>query len=284
MYEASPVTSQSTQAQSRYVEANGQRLHYRRWSADGPPLIFLHGVTSSATSWDEIAPEFAADFSVMAFDLRGHGLSSKPTEGYSWADHYAADIADFLRSHVNEPAVLVGHSLGAVVTAPVAAGVPDRVRCIVLEDPPAFAPSEDHARTLDRFRPVLALKRMAYEVRLARLVDAMNGDQRAAQRRADSLEAMAEQVLVELLAGDNAYRPDDWFPRVSCPSLVILGNTEKGAVVRGEDRPRLTSLLRDSRLVEWDDVGHGIHTEQPQRFVAEVRAFLDSLGTGTALS
>ncbi|MCH7646943.1 MAG: alpha/beta hydrolase, partial [Nitrospinae bacterium] len=135
-----------------------------------------------------------------------------------------------------------------------------------------------------RFEPVLALKRMRYEERLARLVDALNGDRRAAQRRADSLETMAEQVLVELLAGDNAYRPDDWFPRVSCRSLVILGNTDKGAVVRGEDRPRLTSLLRDTRLVEWEDVGHGIHAEQPQRFVAEVRAFLDSLGTGTALS
>ncbi len=134
------MTSHSTQAQSRYVEANGQRLHYRRWSADGPPLIFLHGVTSSATSWDEIAPEFAADYGVMAFDLRGHGLSSKPAEGYSWADHYAADIVDFLRSHVNEPAVLVGHSLGAVVTAPVAAEVPDRVRCIVMEDPPHSRP------------------------------------------------------------------------------------------------------------------------------------------------
>ena len=141
------MTSHYTQAQSRYVEVNGQRLHYRLWSTDGPPLILLHGVTSSATSWDEIAPEFAADYCVMAFDLRGHGLSSKPAEGYSWADHYAADIVDFLRSHVNEPAVLVGHSLGAVVTAPVAATVPDRVRCVVMEDPPAFAPSEDHART-----------------------------------------------------------------------------------------------------------------------------------------
>ncbi len=278
------MTSHYTQAQSRYVEVNGQRLHYRLWSTDGPPLILLHGVTSSATSWDEIAPEFAADYCVMAFDLRGHGLSSKPAAGYSWADHYAADIVDFLRSHVNEPAVLVGHSLGAVVTAPVAAGVPERVRCVVMEDPPAFAPSEDHARTQDRFKPVLALKHMRYEERLARLVDALDGDRQAAQRRAENLETMAEQVLVELLAGDNAYRPDDWFPRVACPSLVSLGNTDKGAVVRGEDRARLTTLLRDSRLVEWQDVGHGIHAEQPQRFVAEVRAFLDSLGTGTALS
>ena len=156
------MTSHSTQAESRYVEANGQRLHYRQWPADEPPLIFLHGVTSSATSWEKIAPEFAADYSVMAFDLRGHGLSSKPASGYSVAGHYAADIIDFLRSHVAEPATLIGHSLGAVVTAPVAATVPDKVRYIVMEDPPAFVPSEDPFGTRERFEPVLDLKRMPY--------------------------------------------------------------------------------------------------------------------------
>ena len=75
----------------------------------------------------------------MAFDFRGHGLSSKPDSGYTWANHYGADIVAFVNEHVNEPAILIGHSLGAMVTVPVAVNAPDKVRAVVLEDPPAFA-------------------------------------------------------------------------------------------------------------------------------------------------
>ncbi len=67
---------------------------------NGPPLIFLHGVTSSWRAWAAIAPGFASQCRVMAFDLRGHGLSSKPDRGYTWAEDYGADIVDFINNHM----------------------------------------------------------------------------------------------------------------------------------------------------------------------------------------
>ena len=129
-----------TRVQSSYVDVNGQRLHYKQWSDSGPPLIFLHGVTGSCSAWDDIAPQFAAEYRVMAFDFRGHGLSSKPDRGYTWAGHYAPDLVEFVDTHIDEPAVVIGSSLGAVVSAPIAAGAPGKVRGIVMSDPPAFAP------------------------------------------------------------------------------------------------------------------------------------------------
>ena len=115
------------EVQSRYVEANGQTLHYTQWSESGPPLIFLHGVTSSSTSWDLIAPHFTAQYRVMIFDLRGHGRSSKPRRGYTWVDHYGADLVDVINHHLGEQVIVVGHSLGAVVSVPIAVGAPDKV-------------------------------------------------------------------------------------------------------------------------------------------------------------
>ena len=271
------MTTSDTSAQSRNVEVNGQTLHYKQWPESGPPLIFLHGVTSSLNSWDLIAPAFASEYSVMAFDLRGHGQSSKPERGYAWADHYAADIVAFVKEHISEPVILVGHSLGAMVAPPVAVGASGKVRAIVMEDPPAFAPSENRDHTSNRFRPVLAVKRLPPEMRVETLRETKGISREAAMLRANNLEAMAEQVLTELIEGGNAYRPDDWFPGVSCQSLVSLGNPERGGVVAWGDRARLRRLLPDAKVIEWDDVGHGIHAEQPERFIAEVKAFLRGL-------
>ena len=61
---------------------------------------------------------------------------------------------------------------------------------------------------------------------------------------------------------------------MSCPNLVILGNPVHGGVVAHDDRPRLQRFLKDMTLLEWDDVGHGIHTEQPERFISEVQKYL----------
>jgi pimeloyl-ACP methyl ester carboxylesterase len=82
--------------------------------------VFLHGVTDSSASWDAIASSFVDDYRVMAVDLRGHGQSDKPATGYSWESDYAKDISAFITEQLDEPAIVVGHSLGAVVSAPVA--------------------------------------------------------------------------------------------------------------------------------------------------------------------
>jgi len=269
----SRATTSHTEVQSSYVDVNGQRLHYKQWSDSGPPLIFLHGVTSSCSAWDDIAPQFTTDHRVMAFDFRGHGLSSKPEHGYTWTGHYAPDIVDFVQNHLDQPAVVVGSSLGAVVSAPIAVGAPWKVRGIVMSDPPAFAPLEYPGHTRDRFTSTLALKRLPYEQRLETLTEE-GGDPDAVRARADNLEAMTEGVLVELIEGKTAYSADEWLPKVSCPALVFLANPELGGVVSREDRARLGQLFGDVSLVEFEDAGHGIHRDQPDRFVREVRAFL----------
>ena len=98
-------------------------------------------------------------------------------------------------------------------------------------------------------------------------------DRKAAVLRADKLEAMNEQVLVELLGGKTAYDPEEWLPRVACPVLVFLGNPELGGVVDRKDRPRLRRLLQNASVIEFEDAGHSI----PDRFVQELRAFLRSV-------
>ena len=218
-------------------------------------------------------PHFIDSYTVMAFDFRGHGLSSKPDGGYSWAEHYAADISEFVRTHINQPCVLIGHSLGAMVTVPVAVSAPDKIRAIVMEDPPAFASPDGR----EGFRPVLMMKQLPHDQRVEKLMETSDLNKMAAERRATEIGQMHEQVLVELIEGDTGYDAENWFPHVDCPSLVILGSAQRGGVVRQADRPQIKRLLKGSKVVEWDDVGHLVHFQQLNRFVAEVKSFLQSI-------
>ena len=97
----------------------GLRLHVREWGkADGPPILFIHGWSQNHLCWvKQYESALADEFRLVAYDLRGHGMSEAPlepehyTDGRLWADDLAA-IIDELRL---DRAVLVGWSYGAFV-------------------------------------------------------------------------------------------------------------------------------------------------------------------------
>lgn len=268
------MTTSKVKPQSKFVEANGLRLHYKEWSTKGPPLLFLHGITSSSDSWDAIAPSFVDDYRVMAFDLRGHGQSAKPDTGYSWESDYARDISTFITEQLDEPAIVVGHSLGAVVSASVAVHVGEAVRAIVMEDPPAFVDDED---VRFRFASTLTTKALPFDQRVEELMKPINTTREAATVRAENYGNMSESVMTELFKGGTPYPSEDLLPKVACPTLVILGNPSRGGVVDWTDKARLQRLLKDSTILEWPEVGHSIHAEAPERFVTAVSDFLQQL-------
>jgi pimeloyl-ACP methyl ester carboxylesterase len=111
----------------------GIRLHYRDWGGDGPPLVLLHGLSSSSRIWDLTAPHLTGRFRVVALDQRSHGRSDQPDDGYGF-DDITADLAAFIETlDIASPAI-VGHSWGASVALTYAAARPRAVRSVVLVD------------------------------------------------------------------------------------------------------------------------------------------------------
>ena len=113
----------TTVAQTRTIHTvrggRGLRLHVREWGrADGPPILFIHGLSQNHLCWArQYQSSLAGEFRLVAYDLRGHGMSEAPfeaghyTDGALWADDVAA-IIDQLR--LDRP-VLVGWSYGGFV-------------------------------------------------------------------------------------------------------------------------------------------------------------------------
>ncbi len=102
-------------APSRMVLAGGVRWHVQT-SGQGPVMLLVHGAGASTHSWRRLFPLLAHDFTVVAVDLPGHGLSSRPASAAAMSlGGMASSLADLLRALEIKPAVAVGHSAGAAI-------------------------------------------------------------------------------------------------------------------------------------------------------------------------
>src|SRR5690242_12624094 len=120
-----------------FVVRDGLRLHYREYpgAADRPPLLCLHGLTRNARDFAALAERYSPEFRVLALDFRGRGGSNYdplPTRYNPLT--YASDVLELLDTLKIDEAVLVGTSLGGLVTMTLAVTAPQRIAASVLND------------------------------------------------------------------------------------------------------------------------------------------------------
>jgi pimeloyl-ACP methyl ester carboxylesterase len=140
--------------QSRYVDAGDVRLH-AVIGGDGPPLLLVHGWPESWYAWRHVMPALARDFTVVAVDQRGMGLSDKPQRGYDLATQ-ANDMVGLMAALGHERFAVVGHDTGFAIGYALAADHSDRVARAALAEipgapgavpsPPFFVPSRVNDR------------------------------------------------------------------------------------------------------------------------------------------
>src|SRR5499427_306048 len=126
---------------SRYVDTGELRLHAVP-GGDGPPLLLVHGWPQLWYQFRLIMPALARDFSVVAVDQRGIGLSGKPQDGYDTAT-LASDLVALMDALGHPRFALYGTDVGMPIAYALAADHPDRVdRLVVSEAPlPGISPS-----------------------------------------------------------------------------------------------------------------------------------------------
>ena len=126
---------------SRYVDTGDLRLHAVT-GGDGPPLLLVHGWPQTWYAWRLLMPELARDFTVVAVDQRGIGLSGKPEDGYDTGT-LASDLVALMDALGHPRFALYGTDVGMPIAYALAADHPDRIeRLIVSEAPlPGISPS-----------------------------------------------------------------------------------------------------------------------------------------------
>jgi pimeloyl-ACP methyl ester carboxylesterase len=280
----------------RDVDIGGLRLRVASGPAAGPPLVLLHGVVRRWQDFVPLLPALAWRWQVQALDFRGHGGSARAAGRYLVAD-YARDVAEFLTAHVREPAVIYGHSLGALVAAAVAARAPDAVRGVVLEDPPAAALLRDLRATpfysmFAGMVPLAGSQRLVGEVAAA-LADVRTGpaggpagprlgdvrDASSLRFSARCLRDLDPDVLTPLVEGRwlDGYEWEAVWRGVRCPALLLCGDEGCGGMLARAEAGRMARAMADCTLVELPGVGHLIHWMETATTVRLVTGFLETL-------
>jgi pimeloyl-ACP methyl ester carboxylesterase len=120
---------------ARFVDLGGPVHHQvHPGPADAPPLVLVHGLGGSHLNWSLVAAGLAEHGTVWTLDLPGFG-GTEPAGRATTVHANAALLVRFLREVVGEPAVLVGNSMGGMVSILATAAAPELVRGLVLVDP-----------------------------------------------------------------------------------------------------------------------------------------------------
>lgn len=117
------------------VPVTGGELAVFRLGADAPapPVVAIHGITSTSRTWLEVATALEGRAALLAVDLRGRGDSRALPPPFG-IDAHVADVIAVLDAFGLSRAVIAGHSLGAYIAARLAVLHPDRVQSLVLVD------------------------------------------------------------------------------------------------------------------------------------------------------
>jgi len=267
----------------RTFDSGTVSINYAEEPGDGPLLLMLHGVTSRWQTFLNVIPMFAQRWHVVAADLRGHGRSGRADGQYRLMDNIS-DVVPLLRHLGGHPAVLIGHSLGAMITIGVASEAPELVRAVVLEDPPLGAfdgrpfGTRPEAR---RFMSTRELVRQGLSARelAARLAAGAPDDPVGTRVRAASLSQLDPEVLTPIVENGaiENYDLGERLRRLACPTLLLQGNPEHGGALADTEARWAASLIPDCAHVYLKDVGHGIRAANGDAFSQLVMSFLEAL-------
>ncbi len=242
-------------------------------TGNGPPLILIHGIGARKTAFDRLTEALADRFTVVAFDLRGHGDSPLPTVPFG-LDDLVDDLEALHDRLVLGPAHVAGHSLGGMIGPAYARRRPDRVRSLGLWSTAAFRTAEDSARV----RAVVARMRAeGIGPTLDTLTARWFTDAFAAARpeviawRKAQVTATPAEVFLTVFDIYAATEMAPWLAEVKVPAQVITGEMDGGCP------PRLNARIADAlgaELVVLPALRHAILIEDTPAVAPHVRRFL----------
>jgi non-heme chloroperoxidase len=278
-----PAIGQSVQPIK--IRVHGVELHYFE-QGQGEPLILLHGGQGDYRSWEPQVKALSPHLRVISYSRRYHYPNNNPLmKNYRSAYTEANDLAAFIRKLRLGRVHLVGTSIGAFTALVLAVKHPERVRSLVLAEPPVhrwIRDSPTDAATHDNFMTTIwtpateAFKRGDDEGAMRILVDGLGG-----KGRFDNLSPEARTVALQnSLFFKAATSSSDPFPSLAkdkvrqlrIPVLIVTGENTIG--IHKLVNEELARLLPKAEQAIIPDAGHGSPRENPQSFNEAVLKFL----------
>jgi pimeloyl-ACP methyl ester carboxylesterase len=271
----------------------GDRIHFLDWGGGAAPgdagsgrgILLVHGLSNTAWSWTPVARRLRTVRRIVAMDLRGHGLSDAPTEGYDDTT-FAGDVlavaeGSGLLAAAGDRVVLAGHGFGAIVAAWAAAEMGERCAGLVLVDGGWESIEEASGVDVDEFlrgldEPPEVMRSMTAYLADREAFDPATWDadqQRAA--RATVVETHAGKVVPStrphaLEASVRAmfrYDPLETLATISAPVVALVAGADetgaRAAALADASAARARAGRSRIQAASFDRVGHNLMRYRP---------------------
>jgi pimeloyl-ACP methyl ester carboxylesterase len=272
----------------RWVTVDGRPVNTIELG-EGPPLVFVHGLSGCWQNWLEQLPVLADEHRVVTLDLPGFGYSPMPREEISIAG-YARLLDQLLGELEIDAAAVVGNSMGGFIGAELAIAFPRRVERLVLvsaaglstHNEPRTVRALPTIRRLDRIlagsaawvasksetvmrRPRLRQATMSVVVRHPTLLPAALA--------AEQVRGAGKPGFLQALDAVVNYDVRERLPEIACPTLIVWGDSDR--LIPVDDADVFEELIPNSRKVIFEDTGHMAMLERPDAFNALLKSFLE---------
>jgi pimeloyl-ACP methyl ester carboxylesterase len=277
-------TSEPSFASTRITGGGGVQLHVvEAGNPRGRPIVFIHGFSSCWLAWSrQLQSDLADDYRLVAMDLRGHGLSEKPRDGYADSQVWADDVHALIQALRLDRPVLCGWSYGPLVILDyVRKYGEDRIGGIVFVGGVTKLGSDEAMAVLTPEFLSLVPGCFATD----------------AEQSVGTLASLVRMFFVREPAGDELYQMvgynvsvppyvrqalfarsfdnDDLLPTIRTPTLVVHGTED--AIVKPEIVQQHKAGLAHAQIRVLANTGHAPFWEHAATFNRHLRAFCESM-------
>jgi len=277
------------------AKGDGIEIQLAEWAGEGIPILCVHGLTANSRCWDVVVRPLMGRHRVLAVDLRGRGLSDKPSSGYS-EEHHIKDLKSVIDSLELKRVALLGHSLGGYVSLGLAAKHPQKIAGLILMDAGGDLSQEYWDGVAAAIKPSIDRLEMAFPAKN----DFFSLMKQAPflQPWSDEIEAYFEYDLVKTADGFRSrIQPENireevsnkretsvsqYYTAVQCPVLILRatdGILQPDDILLPQDVvDNMLAAMPNARVVDVHDTNHYSILFQPNTTRdEELISFLEGL-------
>lgn len=247
------------------------QLNYKIAGDAHPAIILIHGWASRLDHWNPVASALARHHRVLRMDLRGHGRSEAPADGYP-IRQFADDVGALARSQRISNAVIVGHSMGSTVALELARRHPRIARALVLVD-----------GALDHY----ATAREVEQTDLWRALADTPYEEAIVEAYSQFFPHVRDQELATRVVRDAARTPEhaalaSWRATLTANIPAIARQVKQPVLYVGgghglRSQADVRAILPHAAFAQAAACGHFIQLEAPDQLTAMIRRFIDRL-------
>ena len=241
---------------SGYIDLRGHQVQSYEWANNGEALVLLHGGLSQTSHFDvSVLPAVERKFHIFGYDRTGHGYTGDRDGSMHFEFQYEEAVA-YLEDVVTEPAHLIGHSDGAIISLMVAMRRPDLVKSVV-----AFGGNFHYNGTLP----------------MPEWDGSVSPEDRAeyAITSPDAPETLDGKIakMFSIWKSEPTFTVAD-IAQIKCPVLVLVGDDD---VIDHKHSVLMFESIPQARLAVMPGTSHQAHKEKPEMFQMFIREFLENL-------